>query len=242
MNDPSDASRSPAPSPSSRFPEKVRGDLPLTLALPKGRLFEEVGEYFAARGIEFRFEKRKLVAHDESGLLKIFLVKNSDLPTYVGHGIAGLGISGEDVLYESDFPFFRLHHFDFGATTMCLAGLAGYEAEDVERTLTIATKFPRFTRDFFHARGVPVELIKLNGSVELAPLLGLSPYIVDLVETGNTLRANKLEVFEELRRIGVYLIANPSYYKLHYRGINKLLELLDGEERAGESATRQGGR
>jgi ATP phosphoribosyltransferase len=204
-------------------------DLPLTLALPKGRLFEEVGEYFSSRGIEFTFEKRKLVAHDRRGLLKIFLVKNSDLPTYVGHGIAGLGISGEDVLYESDFSFFRLHHFDFGSTTMCLAGLSGYEPEGVERTLKIATKFPRFARDFFHSRGVPVELIKLNGSVELAPLLGLTPYIVDLVETGNTLRANKLEVFEELKKIGVYLIANPSYYKLHYRGINRLCSLLERE-------------
>ncbi len=209
--------------------EQSRKDFPLTLALPKGRLFDEVGEYFAARGIEFRFEKRKLVAHDTQGFLKIFLVKNSDLPTYVGHGIAGLGISGEDVLYESDFPFFRLHYFDFGATTMCLAGRKDYTPEEIERGLKIATKFPRFARDFFHSRGIPVELVKLNGSVELAPLLGLCPYIVDLVETGNTLRANNLEVFEELKRIGVYLIANPSYYKLHYRGINRFLSLIERE-------------
>jgi ATP phosphoribosyltransferase len=164
-------------------------------------------------------------------MLKIFLVKNSDLPTYVGHGIAGLGISGEDVLYESDFPFFRLHHFDFGSTTMCLAGMKGYAPDNVERSLKIATKFPRFARDFFHARGVPVELIKLNGSVELAPLLGLSPYIVDLVETGSTLRANNLEVYEELKTIGVYLIANPAYYKLHFRGIDRLLAFLKSGQR-----------
>jgi ATP phosphoribosyltransferase len=204
---------------------------PLTLALPKGRLFEQVQEHFAEHGLTFRFEKRKLVAHEESGLLDIFLVKNSDLPTYVHHGIAGLGISGEDVLYESALPFFKLTRFDFGGTKMCLAAKKGQEDEELGRTLTIATKFPRFTRSFFHERNVPVQIIKLNGSVELAPILGLAPYIVDLVETGNTLRANDLEVLETLGEIGVYLIANPSYYKLRYRAVRKLLRKLGTDER-----------
>ena len=200
---------------------------PLTLALPKGRLFEQVQEHFAERGLSFSFEKRKLVAHEESGLLDIFLVKNSDMPTYVNHGIAGLGISGEDVLYESGLPFFRLKRFDFGGTKMCLAARKGEGSTDFGRALTIATKFPRFTRDFFHQRNVPVQLIKLNGSVELAPILGLAPYIVDLVETGNTLTANSLEVVETLGEIGVYLIANPSYYKLRYRAVRELLGKLE---------------
>lgn len=203
---------------------------PLTLALPKGRLFEQVQEHFAEKGLSFKFEKRKLVAHEESGLLDIFLVKNSDLPTYVNHGIAGLGISGEDVVYESGIRFFKLSRFDFGGTSMCLATKRGYDEEDFGRTLTIATKFPRFTRNFFHTRNVPVQIIKLNGSVELAPILGLAPYIVDLVETGNTLMANKLEVVETLAEIGVYLIANPSYYKLRYRAIRTLLQRLGSDD------------
>ncbi len=212
---------------------------PLTLALPKGRLFEQVREDFAQRGLSFTFEKRKLVARDDSGLLEIFLVKNSDLPTYVNHGIAGLGVCGDDVLYESNLRFFRLHKFDFGGTKMCLAGRKdeiahskeiGGELLPVElsRSLTVATKFPRFTREYFHSRNVSVRIIKLNGSVELAPILGLAPYIVDLVETGNTLKANKLEIVEKLGDIDVHLIANPSYYKLRYRAIRKLVEKLTG--------------
>ncbi|MFO7850648.1 MAG: ATP phosphoribosyltransferase [Spirochaetia bacterium] len=203
---------------------------PLTLALPKGRLFDRIQELFSEQGLSFTFEKRKLVAHEDSGLLDIFLVKNSDLPTYVNHGIAGLGVSGEDVIYESGLRFFRLLRFDFGSTQMCLAAKKGHNTKDIGRTPTIATKFPRYTRDFFHNRNVPVQIIKLNGSVELAPILGLAPYIVDLVETGSTLKANKLEVIETLGEIGVYLIANPSYYKLRYESIKHLLEKLDGKK------------
>lgn len=201
-------------------------EAPLTMALPKGRLFEQVQEYFAERGFHFKFEKRRLVAHDESGLLKIFLVKNADLPTYVNHGIAGLGISGEDVLYETGLRFFQLMQFDFGATEMCLAARDGYGKPNTIRTVSVATKFPRFARDYFYSQGVPIQIIKLNGSVELAPILGLAPYIVDLVETGNTLRANNLEVVDTLKKINVHLIANPSYYKLNYRRINQFVAAL----------------
>jgi ATP phosphoribosyltransferase len=202
-------------------------DTPLTLALPKGRLFDQVREYFAQRGMVFTFEKRKLIAHDESGLLKIFLVKNADLPTYINHGIAGLGICGEDVLYEAGLRFFRLMQFEFGGTSMCLAAKKGSGHPDSIRSVNVATKFPRFARDYFYSKGVPIQLIKLNGSVELAPILGLAPYIVDLVETGSTLKANNLEVIEKLADIEVHLIANPSYYKLNYRRINRLIADLE---------------
>ncbi|HDQ14716.1 MAG TPA: ATP phosphoribosyltransferase [Sediminispirochaeta sp.] len=204
---------------------------PLTLALPKGRLFDQVQDFFLKKGLHFKFESRKLVAHDESGLLKIFLVKNADLPTYVHHGIAGLGICGEDVLFEEGKRFFRLRKFDFGSTSMCLAAKKGYTAPKKSRSLTVATKFPKFTLDYFHRRGHPIELIKLNGSVELAPILGLAPYIVDLVETGSTLKANNLEVVEVLQTIVVQLIANPSYYKLNYRRINQLLDMLNSHSK-----------
>ncbi len=202
---------------------------PLTIALPKGRLLDRFNEHLASRGITISFEDRKLIVEDDAHQLRGFLVKNTDLPVYVHHGIAGLGVCGEDVLYESGYDFFRLLRFSFGSTRMCLAaraGAGGRKKSDTSR-LSVATKFTRFTRDYFQARGIPVEIIKLNGSVELAPLLGLAPYIVDLVETGSTLQANNLTIVEELEKIGVYLIANPAYYKFHFRRVDELVSLLD---------------
>ncbi len=201
---------------------------PLSLALPKGRLMEDVKNFFEQKGLDFSFDNRKLVSYDKSGNLKIFLVKNSDLPTYVNHGIAGLGICGSDVLYESGYNFFNLMTFEFGGTSMCIAGMKGQKQNNDERKLSVATKFTKFTSDYFHKKGIPVEIIKLNGSVELAPVLGLTPYIVDLVETGSTLKANNLEVLEKLEDIKVHLIANPAYYKLHYKSIKKIVSILKG--------------
>lgn len=198
----------------------------LTMALPKGRLTKQVQRLFEDMGLGFRFEDRKLVAHDGGGLLKIFLVKNSDLPTYVNHCVAGLGICGDDILYEAGHPFCRLKTFSFGETDICIAGNKDDRFTLSEFPLKVATKFPKFVLDYFHKKGVPVEVIKLNGSVELASVLGLSRYIVDLVETGNTLKANNLVVFEKLGIVRVHLIANPAYYKIHYKRINKLVDIL----------------
>ena len=176
---------------------------PLTLALPKGRLFENVQKHFASKGIEFSFENRKLTAYDSKGLLKIFLVKNHDLTTYVNHGIAGLGICGDDVVYESGLKFNSLHPFDFGGSRLCLCGKVGTGEKQDINGLTIATSYTEFTKDFFHNEGTPVKIINLQGSVELAPILGLAPYIVDIVETGSTLKANNLEVIS-LNSINIY--------------------------------------
>jgi len=204
---------------------------PLTMALPKGRLTEQVQELFEKNGMGFSFRDRKLVAHDRDRNLQIFLVKNSDLPTYVNHGIAGLGACGDDVLFEAGYPFYKLKTFTFGGTSMCIAGKKGDQLDFSGPSLKVATKFTAFTRNWFHRRGIPVEIIKLNGSVELAPVLGLTRYIVDLVETGNTLRANNLEVLEKLADIQVHLIANPAYYKIHYKRINEIVDILkEGEE------------
>ncbi|MFW6337312.1 MAG: ATP phosphoribosyltransferase [Alkalispirochaetaceae bacterium] len=202
---------------------------PLKLALPKGRLLDQTVAFLRERGMEFSFRKRELVAADEERNIQIMMVKNSDLPVYVHHGIAGLGVCGTDVIYESGHSFFELFTFPFGQTRICLAGrdedlLPGAAREAV----TIATKFTRFTRDFFHDRGIPVEIIKLNGSVELAPVLGLAPFIVDLVETGSTLEAHNLNVLQELARTEVKLIANRPYYKYHFRRIEELLQELEG--------------
>jgi len=200
----------------------------LTLALPKGRLFLQVQEYLNQRGLELPPLGRELVLTDKNETLRILIVKNSDLPVYVSHGIAGLGICGSDVIYESGGAFFELHEFSFGATRMCLAAKRGNtrEEEGPLQRLRVATKFPVFTRNFFNSRGIPVEIIKLNGSVELAPVLGLAPYIVDLVETGSTLEANGLEIVEELENINVKLIANPAYYKIYYKDIDAFVRFL----------------
>jgi ATP phosphoribosyltransferase len=194
--------------------------------LPKGRLQEQSEAYLAQRGYHIRFQKRKLVATDDTGTLRIMLVKNSDLPTYVHHGIAGLGICGTDVIYESGFPFFTLMEMPFGSTQMCLAAKEGFDPVTWTGTLRVATKFTRFARDYFQRNGIAAQVIRLGGSVELAPVLGLAPYIVDLVETGNTLRAHGLTVVEELARVHVALIVNPAYYKFRYRSIDALVDTL----------------
>ncbi len=208
---------------------------PLTIALPKGRLHDQIRELFARCGLAFKFESRKLVAEDREGSVRLMLVKNSDVPVYVNHGIAGLGVCGDDVLYESGFDYFRLLTFPFGGTRMCLAGRRDHDPQQDHGRLKVATKFTRFAHDFFHQRGIPVEVIKLGGSVELAPLLGLAPYIVDLVETGSTLTANDLVVNEELTQIQVHLISNPAYYKFHYAQVNALVRRLQNHDSQGDA-------
>ena len=198
----------------------------LTIALPKGRLQSRIESFLTGAGMPISFDDRKLVATDDSGTLQAMLVKNSDLPTYVHHGIAGLGICGTDGIYESGYPFFELMEMPFGSTRMCLAARADRRETFDRGEVRVATKFTRFAQDYFMSRGIAAEVIRLGGSVELAPVLGLAPYIVDLVETGETLRANGLEVVEELSQVKVVLIANPAYYKFHYRSIDQLVDTL----------------
>jgi ATP phosphoribosyltransferase len=201
---------------------------PISMALPKGRLTEQMQKHLNARGIDISFDSRKLTAMDSKNELQVFLVKNSDLTTYVHHGIAGLGVCGDDTLIESGHELIKLHTFDFGGTRMCLAAKEGTPPPKDE-PVSIATKYVRYARQFFSARGQETRIIRLNGSVELAPILGLSPFIVDLVETGNTLRANKLTVLQELGKIQVHLVANPAYYKLRFRQIDCLVQKIRTE-------------
>jgi ATP phosphoribosyltransferase len=199
---------------------------PLTLAIPKGRLQYKTEQLLQSKGFDVSFQDRRLVAEDAEGRIRVMLVKNSDLPTYVHHGIAGLGVCGTDVIYESGYRFFNLLELPFGRTKMCLAGREDESGPNRSGRLKVASKFTRFARDHFMARGIPCEVIKLDGSVELAPVLGLAPYIVDLVETGETLRANNLTVVQELREIAVLLVANPAYYKFHYKAVDAVVDTL----------------
>lgn len=203
----------------------------LEIALPKGRLEEPIRQYLAEKGFTIHFEKRQLVMQDEKGELRVFLVKSSDLPTYVHHGIAGLGICGEDLLYEANLPLYKLMELPFGSTRLCLAAREDdeFHQQGLDHThIRVVSKFTRFARDYFHKRNISVDIIKLNGSVELAAVLGLAPYIIDLVETGETLKANKLKILEELKIIRVCVVANPAYYKYHYKQIWRFLEKLQG--------------
>ncbi|TVR68031.1 MAG: ATP phosphoribosyltransferase [Spirochaetaceae bacterium] len=210
----------------------------MTIALPKGRLFEKTSTILGRCGYNLTLGDRQLVAEEEGNKLRAILVKNSDLPTYVHHGIAGLGVCGSDVIYESGYSFYELLTMPFGSTSICLAGRRGEPDSPGDATmLRVATKFTRFTRDIFHSRGMAVNVIRLDGSVELAPVLGLAPYIVDLVETGSTLTAHDLEVKETLGRTSVQLIANPAFYKYHFEAVNRfvdrLREAMDATDHAG---------
>jgi ATP phosphoribosyltransferase len=206
----------------------------ITIALPKGRLQEQTASYLSGFGITVKEESRRLDYYDEKNGLRFLFVKNSDVPAYVNYGAAALGISGSDIIYESGFEFLKLAKLPFGSTRICLAGYekdkdlffkAGVTGSFI-REIRIATKFVRFTRNYFSEKELPVQIIKLSGSIELAPILGLSDFIVDLVETGTTLKENNLAVIEELGRTEVRIIANSSLYKLNYKKIDDLINKL----------------
>ena len=204
---------------------------PLTIAIPKGRLLDSVVTHLSDRGMDISFGSRKLSTIDSTGRLEVYKVKNHDLPTYVHHGIAGLGIAGDDTVAESGLSFTQVLTLPFGGTRLCIAAPAGTASPEAQGgTVNVATSYVSMTRDWFHRRGIPVKIIRLGGSVELAPVLGLAPYIVDLVETGSTLVANGLEVLVNMTDIKVRLIANPAYFKLHYREIGELADIMMREK------------
>lgn len=209
----------------------------ITIAIPKGRLQEQISEFVAKKGVTIKEESRKLDYYDEENGYRFLFVKNSDVPVYVNYGVAHMGIAGSDVIYEGDFEFMRLGTLPFGSTRICVAG---YEADrplfenagkvgHFIKEIRIATKFTRFTKDYFVQRGIPVEIIKLTGSVELAPILKLSDFIVDLVETGTTLKENNLAVIDEIGKTQVEVIANPSLYKRNFRKIDDFVKKLTGQ-------------
>ena len=206
----------------------------ITIAVPKGRLLYKIADFLAERGITLKEESRKLDYIDEAAGIRFLFVKNADVPVYVNYGVADLGICGSDIIYESDFDFLKLHTFPFGTTRICLAGYAdkshlyyqNADSKNFVEEIRIATKFVKFTKNCFLQKNIPIEIIKLTGSIELAPILGLSDFIVDLVETGTTLAENNLSVIEELGRTEVRLIANPALYKLNYKKMDELLERI----------------
>lgn len=201
----------------------------INIALPKGRLGESVYEMFAEAGFEcpeVKSKTRKLIFENTEKKVRYFWVKPSDVAIYVEHGAADVGVCGKDILLESEPDVYELLDLKTGICRMMVAGPVGWH-DSTEKTLRVATKFPEITREYYAGRSRDIELIKLNGSIEIAPILGLSDVIVDIVETGNTLRANGLEPKSEVIPISARLIANKSSFKFKTSGIEDIVKGLD---------------
>lgn len=203
----------------------------ITIALPKGKLFGLSAELLAKVGYtaEGLSEKsRKLIITNEAARLKFIITKTADVPTYVEYGAADIGIIGKDVILESGKDVYELLDLGFGSCHLMMAvpkDKRRARLEDYDHT-RVATKFPRIAEKFFAEQGMQMEYIKLNGSIELGPLIGLSESIVDIVETGTTLRENNLEEIVTIMNATARLIANRVSYKLKFDRINALVNDL----------------
>ncbi len=201
----------------------------LNIALPKGRLGEKVYGLLqqCGFGAEEDFSKtRKLIVENPAVGVRFFWVKPSDVPIYVEHGAADIGIVGKDTLDESGADVYELLDTGLGRCDMCVAGFPDFK-EDTGSVLRVATKFPEIAKKHYAARGRDIDIIKLNGSIELAPLVGLADVIVDIVETGATLRENGLAVLERFLPISARLIANKAAYQFKGQRIDQLLQKLN---------------
>jgi len=203
----------------------------ITIALPKGKLFGLSAELlkkvsWTAEGLHEK--SRKLIITNETARLKFIITKTADVPTYVEYGAADIGIIGKDVILESGKDVYELLDLGFGKCHLMMAVPKDKKRprlEDYAHT-RVATKFPRIAEQFFAAQGMQMEYIKLNGSIELAPIIGMSESIVDIVETGTTLRENNLEEIVTIMNATARLIANRVSYKLKFERINSLVDNL----------------
>ncbi|MBQ3636996.1 MAG: ATP phosphoribosyltransferase [Clostridia bacterium] len=202
----------------------------LNIALPKGRLGEKVYGIFEEAGFpcpSIRENSRKLIFENEEAGVRYFWVKPSDVAIYVERGAADVGVAGKDILLEYRPELYELCDLGIGKCRMAVAAPKGFR-DDPMKTLRVATKFSRIAREFYASKGRDVELIHLNGSIEIAPILGLSDVIVDIVETGTTLRENNLEVIETVLPISARLIANRSSFKFKGAAIDRIVRAIDG--------------
>ena len=210
----------------------------LNIALPKGRLGDKVYKLFSACGYictAMETEDRRLVLSDEGGKVQYLLVKPSDVAIYVEHGAADVGVVGKDVLVEGGNDVYELLDLGFGACRMCVAAPVGFR-EDLSAPLRVATKYPAIAKRHYAGKSREIEIIKLNGSIELAPILGLSDVIVDIVETGSTLVQNNLEVIETILPISARLIANKAAMRFKAEDIRPLIASLQKPDAEGEKA------
>ncbi|HVJ21312.1 MAG TPA: ATP phosphoribosyltransferase [Polyangiaceae bacterium] len=198
----------------------------VTIAVPKGRVTRALVPLFERAGIDTAAllnDDRTLIRESADGSMRFLLLKPDDVPTYVEYGTAELGVSGRDVLRERGYDLYQPLDLGVGKCRMAVAAPVGARIPDLPR---VATKFPRIAAEHFASKGVQAEIIYVQGSVELAPLVGLSDLIVDLVESGATLRENGLAERETICEISSVLVANPSLYKLRHAEIAPLVERL----------------
>ena len=200
----------------------------LNVALPKGRLGEKVYSYFEREGMEaegIREESRKLVFENAEGTLRFFWVKPSDVAIYVERGAADIGVAGKDILLEYSPDVYELFDLELGKCRMAVAAKRSFR-DNPAKTLRVATKFTNIAREFYAGKCRDIDIIHLNGSIELAPILGLSDVIVDIVETGKTLLENDLIPFETVVPISARLIANKANFKFKGERIEAIVEGL----------------
>lgn len=206
----------------------------LTIALPKGKLFYLAKDLFAKVGFvadNLEEKSRKLVITNEKLKLKFIIAKTADVPTYVEHGAADIGVIGKDVLMEAQKDVYELLDLGFGRCHLMMAVPKDKKrAKLTDYTHTrVATKFPNVAKQFFTSKGMQMEYIKMNGSIELGPIVGLSESIVDIVETGTTLRENNLDEIAFIAKASARLIANRASFKLKFDRISKLVKALEME-------------
>ena len=200
----------------------------LNVALPKGRLGEKVYDMFEKAGFEcpsIKETNRKLIFENEKTQVRYFWVKPSDVAIYVERGAADIGVAGKDILLEYEPDVYELLDLNIGKCRMAVAAKKDFR-DNTKKTLKVATKFTNIAKDYYTKIGRDIDIIHLNGSIEIAPILGLSDVIVDIVETGTTLKENNLEVYETIVPISARLISNKSSFKFKGAQIEKLLEEL----------------
>ncbi|MBQ8432394.1 MAG: ATP phosphoribosyltransferase [Clostridia bacterium] len=200
----------------------------LNIALPKGRLGEKVYAMFEKAGFEcpsIKENNRKLIFENEDCGVRYFWAKPSDVAIYVARGAADIGVAGKDILLEYKPDIYELLDLKTGNCRMAVAAPRGFR-DDPRRTLKVATKFSNIASTYYASLGREIDIIHLNGSIELAPILGLSDVIVDIVETGTTLKENNLEVFETIVPISARLIANKASFKFKSEPIEALVKSI----------------
>ncbi len=200
------------------------------IALAKGRLAEDAIVLLEKIGInfnEYSKKSRKLIFLDDNERIELVFVKSADVPVYVEKGAVDIGVVGKDVLMEDRADVYEILNLNMGKCKMCVAGFKD-KIFNPSKKLVIASKYPNIAKNYFNKKGVLTEVIKLNGSVELAPILDLSDVIVDIVETGKTLKENGLVILEEMHDISARLVVNKVSLKTKNEEIEKLISGLEG--------------
>ncbi len=203
----------------------------LNVALPKGRLGEKVYAMFEKAGFpcpSIKENNRKLIFENEERGVRYFWVKPSDVAIYVERGAADIGVAGKDILLEYEPDIYELFDLNLGKCRMAVAAMAGFR-DDTRRTLRVATKFTNIASNYYRSKGRDIDIIHLNGSIEIAPILGLSDVIVDIVETGTTLKENNLQVYDTIVPISARLIANKASYKFKGAEIDQILRSMEAQ-------------